>query len=422
MLVFCTDVVIARLFSSIDKGIFNYFTSTVLTLGFFSSLGLHMSYLEAQRANPDATHFYLRFLTGLLLLIALIQSITIFYFDILSYVKSTLYHLQDFFWLIAIVGDTFLQFNVTVILREKGALFYSVTRIFRASLILFLLCLGKYLEFSIFSILELFAFSSLIFNLLLIAYLWTLKLERSHKRPNILVISKNTIYGLKVHLNIISDRFLYRGILLIVGIFCTTKDVGIVAISIGLIDIMLSFSDSAAMFLIGDKKRINTDKEGYKSLFRLIRLVLLLSIISSIIFAILGKYLISLFYGESFIDAYTYLLILLPSGVIHTLYKIIIGYFQGAGKGNHSTILSLIIFLTYFTLSLTFTKSFGVIGSCIAASLVYFLSAVLSLFFLFYASEIPRRDISKIIPSTKDLYFLYSKITYLYASLMKETK
>jgi O-antigen/teichoic acid export membrane protein len=143
------------------------------------------------------------------------------------------------------------------------------------------------------------------------------------------------------------------------------------------------------------------DKDvGAQLTARVCRQTLLLIIPLAIVFGIIGRILIPLFYGVDFFGSVIPFLLLLPGIVGMVLSKIIFANLSGSGKPQFATYSSMVTFAATIGLDILLIPGYGIAGAAIASTIAYLLGSYLSVFWFSRQSKIRWYQI--IIPTGRD--------------------
>lgn len=197
---------------------------------------------------------------------------------------------------------------------------------------------------------------------------WRLALDRT-------LVRRFSAYGVlsyaavfTTYLNLRFDQFL-------VGYFLTLDQVGIYSVAVVLAEVAMKFANVVAKVLFA--KVSSLDAESATRLTgRTLRATMALAFISVGGLALLGPWLIRLFFGEAFIGASTALRLLLPGTFLFNITQVLYSDLSGRGLpavGMYASLTSLAVtFIGNFWL----TPRLGVNGAALTSSIAYAVGAM----------------------------------------------
>ncbi len=173
------------------------------------------------------------------------------------------------------------------------------------------------------------------------------------------------------YLNLRFDQFL-------VGFFLTLDQVGIYAVAVILAEVAMKFANVVAKVLFANVSSL--DAESATQLTgRTMRATMAFALISVLGLALLGPWLIRLFFGEAFIGASTALRLLLPGTLLFNITQVLYSDLSGRGLpavGIYASLASLAVTLVG---NYWLTPRMGVNGAALTSSIAYAVGAILIL-------------------------------------------
>ena len=134
------------------------------------------------------------------------------------------------------------------------------------------------------------------------------------------------------------------------------------------------------------------------------RIILILTTIFSIAFAIIAKPVILIMYGKPFLPVVIPLILVIPGVLFSGTSSVFISYFQGSGRSDLVMKLSVLPLILQIILGLILIRYLDIFGAAISFSLGMILYSGLQTFFFLKLSK----------ASFKDLIPLYSDYIYIY--------
>jgi len=173
------------------------------------------------------------------------------------------------------------------------------------------------------------------------------------------------------YLNLRFDQFL-------VGFFLTLDQVGIYSVAVILAEVAMKFANVVAKVLFANVSSLDA-ASATQLTGRTMRATMAVALISVIGLAVLGPWLIRLFFGEAFIGASTALRLLLPGTLLFNITQVLYSDLSGRGLpavGIYASVASLAVTLlgNYWL-----TPRMGVNGAALTSSIAYTVGAILML-------------------------------------------
>ncbi len=185
------------------------------------------------------------------------------------------------------------------------------------------------------------------------------------------IIRNFAVYGLKSYTGNIFAFLHYRIDQFIINILLNPAAVGFYSISAAFSEKILIISQSAAT-VVFPRISSETDKKRLKEFTPMIcRTVLLLTLLSAIIIAVSGKWIIVFFFSEKFMDSVLPFRILLIGTVVMAGAKILANDIAGRGKPEINTYITIGSVFLNIILNLFLIPSFGIVGAAWATVISY---------------------------------------------------
>lgn len=213
--------------------------------------------------------------------------------------------------------------------------------------------------------------------------------------PNYL--KKNLIYGLKGHIGNIFQKFNLRLDQLLISPYWGSAMLGNYSIATSISELIWYIPDSVGIVTLSYISA-NKKEEALNITLKSIRIVTLLTFISTIVLFFLAKPIILILYGKPFEPSVKAIYFLLPGIFFTSFSKILSKYFSGIGHPEINTFTSFISLLATIIFCVILIPKYGITGAAIASSIAYGIRAICDLILFKKASQY---SLSKIIKLEK---------------------
>jgi O-antigen/teichoic acid export membrane protein len=184
-------------------------------------------------------------------------------------------------------------------------------------------------------------------------------------------------YGIKTHIGKMTERLHTRSCIFLIGALSSTSNIGLYSVTIGISETLLYFSNAASLAIFSRVK--NEPEQQAKDAQTVLRHVLPIAVGLSAILVFAGQYIIQVFFGSAFADAYKALTLILPGVTLYTICPIVSAYLINVGKSFLSSACSILGLGCNVVLNILLIPHHGIEGAAIAASISYTATALISL-------------------------------------------
>ena len=200
-------------------------------------------------------------------------------------------------------------------------------------------------------------------------------------------------YGRRGFINIFANQLILRIDFLFVSSMLGAEALGYYAVSVSLVEILLSLPNAFNLPFLPVRLGMNQEKDSSDFTSTVIRHILFVMLVVCILTAITGKILIWLFFGKRFLPAYPPLLWLLPGILALSVYNFLRTDFYSHDMPGFVSWVSLAALFSNLVLNYLLIPKLGISGAAISSSVAYGLSTILLLFKHQHMSQTPFRDI-----------------------------
>lgn len=373
-----TSIILARTLGPANFGIYSIITLTITVLGTFGSLGIAISntYYGVKKEykwNDIASNsFIAAFILGIILIISFLL-VFFFYPSFLKNIDTTLI-------IIATITTPFtllMPYFQYILLGQNRIKEFNFTNIIQSVLYISLVIVILFFNNSLQGVLSSWTVSFVIAAIIPVIFVYKSNPFKLHF--NIDIFKKTTIFGLKGYLGNVIQFFNYRiDIFLISMILSNYASVGYYSISVALAE-SLWYLPGVVGTLVFARTPGLTDEDKNRSTPIICRNTFFITLILSIILFITANYIILILYGPTYLPAVKPLWVLLPGVIALSVCKVLSNEIAGRGKPMINTYAAIISLAVNIPLNLLFIPQLGIIGSALASSIAYFVSAIIVL-------------------------------------------
>jgi len=195
---------------------------------------------------------------------------------------------------------------------------------------------------------------------------------------NWLLFKDSIKYGIQGYVGNLISLLNYRLDMILVSLFMGIKYVGYYSVAVNLAEVLWYFPGAVGTVLFSRTPRLAI-KEVNKSTPIICRNTIFLTVLSAIFLLILGKSIISIFFGSLFLPALKPLYILLPGVVAISVNKVLCNELIGRGKPIIGTIAAIVSLGINVPLNLIFIPIWGISGAAFASTISYSVCAIVPL-------------------------------------------
>lgn len=418
-----TSIFIARVLGTTGKGSYDLILSTTSLLSIILGLSLRsgITYIVASK------NINIRKLFPKLILFATGQSLIaiVFLFVIKNYDITTAFIPFDLsYWSIVLVP--LLLFTITIdgylasiLIGLKENIILNNINFISKITVLILLSLGTaiiyFLKLTANPILFLIINIIASFISIIILYQNTQKKIKSNQ-PNQKTVESKIFqsifnYSLPCYLGNLLQFCNYKIDIFIVSFLTDVAQLGMYTLAVSLAQLIWLISNSCATVLLPKISTIKHNKNqtiAYTA--QITRIILFLSIITSICLAIFIYFMLPVLYGENFRGSIAPFMFLLPGIAFFSIARILGAYMAGIGNPKVNTIASSLGFIGTIMFDIILIPQHEIIGAAIASSISYFISTIILIYFFIKKSKL----------KINHLFIIQSEDIYLCVSIVKQ--
>jgi len=378
LLSFVTTIIIVRSISPADFGVFSLIMSFSLTLCYLSSLGLPQAivFFIGKRKNQ------LEIIVGISLFLFFCIGIGIATFSYIfkdyaldSFLKELPSHY--FFLLIILYFFTLLDsFLLSVTRGIQNFLLFNIRRFLTPAGNLLGICfLLLFFGLSLGSVVTVFICISVAFTVWF--FFKVISITSFRLYLNWATVKAFFTYGIKSYLQILAGHLIYQIDLYIIAYLLGAKQVAFYSIAVGIATLLWYLPNTVGVVLFPTLTATHNEQEIHRISGQICRNTLLITAVGAICLGLVGKYLISLFYGAQYIRSVNAMLLILPGVVAMSIYKVLTRNFSSRNRQQISMVAAGISLIVNVFLNFALIPMYGIEGAALASTASYVLAGAI---------------------------------------------
>ncbi len=194
-------------------------------------------------------------------------------------------------------------------------------------------------------------------------------------RPDAALFKETARYGIKFHIATLAGLIIFRADLLIVNHFRGVTEAGVYAVATQVAGMLMVLPGIIGTLIFPRIASSNVDERGEYAMRGTRHTAFIMLLIFAAVTPLI--FLLPVFYGPSFADAPTLLLILLPGVYLLGVEAVLVQYFNSTGMPVAIPLFWLVTFVANVTLNLIFVPTYGARAAAVSSSISYALIFVL---------------------------------------------
>ena len=277
---------------------------------------------------------------------------------------------------LAIPAETFFSLGLFALLGRRHVTTYAGIRLLRRGLLLGLVVAAA-------AIARLSLEVALVVNLVSLGAtaIAILFMASRHgigaRRPDATLLGEELRFGSRSVLSTLAERLLFRGDAFLVNLFLGVRWTGIYSVTQALAETLWYIPNALGTVMFSRAVDPNADPSRTASV--LTRTTIAVTFATAIPAFILGPRLVRLVYGTQFVDAGVALRFILPGIVAYSVVAVLSRYVVGRGRPGTNTLILLAGLAVNVTANLVLIPARGIVGAAIASSISYAVTAGLML-------------------------------------------
>lgn len=394
ILSFVTTIVIVRNLSTADFGIFSLLISFSLTLCYFSTLGLPQAvvYFIGKRKEPLEKIVSL----SLFLFLCIAISIATIGYAFKGYpLNSFLKELPGHYFLPLLILFFFTlldSYLLSIIRGIQNFLLFNIRRLLTSVGNLLGICfLLLFFGLSLGSVVTVFICISVAFTVWF--FFKVISITSFRLYLNWATVKSFFTYGIKSYLQILAGHLIYQIDLYIIAYLLGAKQIAFYSIAVGIATLLWYLPNTVGVVLFPALSSEDNEKDIHIFSALVCRHTLVTTSLGAICLALIGKYLILLFYGAQYIRSVNAMLLILPGVVAMSIYKILTRNFSSRNRQQVSIMAATISLIVNICLNFAWIPKYGIEGAALASTVSYIFAGALLVFKVKLDSDMPLRKL-----------------------------
>jgi O-antigen/teichoic acid export membrane protein len=386
VLIFATDIVLARLLGPAAKGrftlvlLFSQLAALVVGWGMDSAIGI-----VAGRSRDDARAGFANALVWSAVVggFAVVLSGVLYGLptDVrprgpLAVLVPNLSAAQFAYAALAIPGEMFFSIGLIALLGRRRVAAYSAIRILRRLLVLVL-------------VVGVAAIARLSLDVALIVNLVTLVVTAgaiagvairdgtAALRPSPAVLAEELKFGNRAILGSIAERLQFRADSFIINAVRSVRETGIYSVTSGLAETLWYIPNALGTVMFS--RAVDPTADAGRIASVLTRTTIAVAVVTAIPAFVLGPRIVRIVYGSAFADAGVALRLILPGIVAYSVVAVLSRYIVGRGRPGTGTLILLSGLAINVIANLFLVPRFGINGAAASSSISYGITAAMTL-------------------------------------------
>lgn len=386
VLIFGTDVVLARLLGPDAKGRFSLvlllsqLVATVVGWGMDTALGV-----VAGRSQGDARAGFANAVIWSIVVGGITVVAVCWLYGLptdvrprgpLASVVPNLSAAQFVYSAVAIPGELFFAVGLVALLGRQRMTAFNLIRVLRRTTLLILavgVALAARLSLDVALLCNLVALT-----MTAIAIGWVAWRDDCFSlQPSLPLLAEELRFGNRQILGTVAERLQFRADSFLLNLFVGVGATGVYSVTSGLAETLWYVPNALGTVMFSRAVDPSVDAERTAAL--LSRMTVAVTFCLAVPSFLLGPWLVGLVYGNAFAEAGIALRWILPGVVAYSVVAILSRYISGRGRPGMGTLVLLVGLATNVAVNLIVIPTYGIEGAAAASSISYGLTAVLTL-------------------------------------------
>jgi len=386
VLIFATDIALARLLGPAAKGRFAlvllYSQLAALVVGWGTDQALAV---VSGRDRATARHGFANALiwTAIVGGAAVICSIWLFgapndgqATGPLASLIPNLSGTQFLFAAVAVPGELFFGLGLFALLGRKRVVPYSIIRVVRRGVLLVMVVAAA-------AVARLSLDVALLLNLVALALtagaiVWVAATDGIvGPRPSAALLAEELRFGTRALPGALAERLQFRADSFLINIILGVRETGIYSVTSGLAETLWYVPNALGTVMFS--RAVDPKADAGRIASVLTRTTLAVALATAIPTFILGPRLVRFVYGSQFTDAGVALRLILPGIVAYSVVAVLSRYITGRGKPGTGTLILIGGLVVNVAINLLLIPRYGIVGAAAASSISYLATALMTL-------------------------------------------
>ena len=277
---------------------------------------------------------------------------------------------------LALPGELFFAIGLYALLGRRRVVAYSLIRVLRRGILLVMVVATA-------AIARLSLDTALLLNLIsliavAVAICWVAVKDGTFSvRPSVPVLAEELRFGSRAIVGTIAERLQFRADSFLVNAIVGVRATGIYSVTSGLAETLWYVPNALGVVMFS--RAVDPKANAARIASVLTRTTIAVAFVTAVPAFILGPRLVRLVYGSEFADAGVALRLILPGVVAYSVVAILSRYIVGQGRPGIGTLVLLTGLAANIVLNLVLIPRYGILGAAAASSISYGVTALLTL-------------------------------------------
>lgn len=289
---------------------------------------------------------------------------------------------QFVFSAVALPGELFFSIGLFALLGRGRVYAYSAIRFIRRASLLVLVIVVAAIAWASpdlhLSLDVILAVNLVALALTVGATLWVARRDGTLSiRPSMPLLVEELRFGTRAIAGTIAERLQFRSDAFLVNLFVGVAATGIYSVTSGLAETLWYVPN--ALGLVMFSRAVDPHADSGRIAAVLTRTTIAVTLVTAVPAFLLGPQLVRIVYGSTFADAGVALRLILPGVVLYSIVAVLSRYIIGRGRPGTGTALLLIGLATNVGFNILLIPRFGILGAAATSSISYGLTALITL-------------------------------------------
>jgi O-antigen/teichoic acid export membrane protein len=277
---------------------------------------------------------------------------------------------------IAIPGELFFAIGINVLLGRRLVVDYSAIRLLRRFVLLVTIV-------AVAALARLSLDVALVLNLVALAATGLAILIAAGRagilgfRPSLSLLLEELRFGTRAVPGALAERLQFRSDLLLVNAIVGIQAAGIYSVTSGLAETLWYVPNALGIVMFS--RAVDPRADAGRVAAILTRTTIAVTVIAAVPVFVLGPFLVRAIYGAQFADAGVALRYILPGVVAYSVVAVLTRYITGRGRPGTATLIMVAGLAANIAANLVLIPRIGINGAALASSISYGLTAIATL-------------------------------------------
>jgi O-antigen/teichoic acid export membrane protein len=277
---------------------------------------------------------------------------------------------------LALPGELFFAIGLFALLGRRRVMAYSVIRVLRRGILLVLIVATALIARLSLDVALLLNLVALVVTAIAIG--WVAARDGTFSlRPSARLLAEELRFGSRAIVGSAAERLQFRADAFLLNAIVGVRATGIYSVTSGLAETLWYVPNALGVVMFS--RAVDPRADAARIAAVLTRTTIAVALVTAVPAFILGPRLVRLVYGSAFADAGVALRLILPGVVAYSVVAILSRYIVGQGRPGIGTLVLLTGLATNVVWNLVLIPRFGILGAAAASSISYGVTALVTL-------------------------------------------